>query len=129
MRRRGESARVLIVDDHEFVRSGVKKLLAGAAGLTVVGEAARGDEALHVCAHVHPDIVLVDLELGRGELNGLSLTRTIRATWPLTTVVVFSIQDGDHYRREAARAGANDYLLKGASRRELLRALRAVTKS
>src|SRR6478735_6183164 len=97
-----ESLQVLIVDDHPVFREGLAGILADANQLTVVGQAADGQEAIRLAAELQPDIVLMDLNLP--EVNGIDATREIVA---------------------ARRAGARGYLLKGAGREEIIRAVRA----
>jgi DNA-binding NarL/FixJ family response regulator len=96
-------------------------MLAGAHNLAVVGEASNGREALEVCGRLHPDLVLMDLQLG--DMDGLAVTRAIRQAWPTTSVLLFTMHETPHYAVEAHRAGANGYVLKGATRRELLDAV------
>src|SRR5229473_1073570 len=101
--------RVLIVDDHVLARTGMRMLLAGARRLEIVGEAADGRDALILCRRLRPDLVLMDVRLP--DMDGLSATRAIRNAQP-------------EYASEALRAGAAGYLLKGASRGEVLAALK-----
>jgi DNA-binding NarL/FixJ family response regulator len=114
--------RVVIVDDHELARASLRTLLMGARGLEVVGEAASGREAVAVCLRLEPDLVLIDVELG--DMDGFAVTQEIREALPGTRVLVMSLKDGSQYPVEARRVGAAGYLLKGSSRKELLRAVR-----
>ena len=122
-----EYARLVLVDDHELVRAGLRRLLAGARELEIIGEAASGREALVVCQRLRPDLVLMDLHLR--DMDGLAVTRAIREAGLGTSVLLFTMYEGSAYVDEALRAGAAGYLLKGASRRELLEAVRDALKS
>jgi DNA-binding NarL/FixJ family response regulator len=114
--------RIVIVDDHALSRVGLRSLLRGARDLEVIGEAGSGLEAVALCRRVLPDLVLMDFELG--DMDGLAAIRAIRAARPSTVVLVISMHDAPVYLVEATRAGAAGYVLKGASRYEVLVALR-----
>jgi DNA-binding NarL/FixJ family response regulator len=113
---------VIIVDDHELARAGVRKLLTGAADLEVVAEASSGTSALAVCRMIRPDLVIMDVRLS--DMDGLTATRAIIRAQPDCRVLLFTMYEAEDYLREALRAGAAGYLLKGATRRELLNAIR-----
>jgi DNA-binding NarL/FixJ family response regulator len=118
--------RVLIVDDHALARAGMRMLLAGARQLEIVGEAADGRDALILCRRLRPDLVLMDVRLP--DMDGLAATRAIRIAQPEIRVLLITMYEAPEYASEALRAGAAGYLLKGASRREVLAALhRALT--
>ncbi len=117
--------RVLVVDDQELVRSGFCVILEAADGITVVGEAANGAQAVAAVAAVAPDVVLMDVRMP--EMDGLEATRLItareRASGP--KVVMLTTFDLDDYVYEALRAGASGFLLKDAPRHDLIAAVRA----
>ena len=115
--------RVVIVDDHASFRSGLRALLGTAADLAVVGEAATGDEAVTVAARSQPDVVLMDVTMPG--TDGIVATERIVSTSPHVAVVVLTMDGGDDSVVRALRAGARGYVLKGAQRAELLRAVRA----
>jgi DNA-binding NarL/FixJ family response regulator len=118
--------RVLIVDDHALARAGMRMLLSGARRLEVVGEAGDGRDALIMCRRLKPDLVLMDVRLP--DMDGLAATRAIRTAQPEIRVLLITMYEAPEYASEALRAGAAGYLLKGASRREVLAALnRALT--
>ena len=118
--------RVLIVDDHPVVRSGLEQLLGGAADITVVGSAADGAEAVALTHERHPDVVLMDLSMpGTG---GIEATRRIRAAEPAVHVVVLTSFSDRERILDAVDAGAIGYLLKDADPDELLRGIRAAAQ-
>ncbi len=111
------TVRILIVDDHQLAREGLKAVLSG-DGLEIAGEAASGEEALAMTATLVPDIVLMDVRLGAG-IDGLEATRRIAALGLPCRVVMLSLHDMPAYVREALAAGAAGYVLKDASVGEL----------
>ena len=119
-----QTARVLIVDDHELARAGLRSMLEGAPGLEVAGEAASGHEALELCRHLRPDLALVDVRMPG--LNGLETTRALKAEHPTLAVVMVTMYDNPEYLLEALKAGAAGYVLKDATRQELLSTVRRV---
>jgi DNA-binding NarL/FixJ family response regulator len=118
--------RVLIVDDHPVVREGLAAMLSTQRDLLVVGEAADGEEAEHKVNELSPDVVLMDLEMPRVE--GPEAIRRIRATHPDARVLVLTAYDTDERILDAVQAGAQGYMLKGAPREELFRAIRVVNQ-
>ena len=119
-----EAIRILVADDHPGFRSGLRALLGAQTGLAVVGEAETGTEAVELAATLQPDVVLMDLSMPG--LDGIAATRRIVDTSPHIAVVVLTMADDDAAVFDALRAGARGYLLKGADRLELGRAIRAV---
>lgn len=118
------SVRVLVVDDHAHFRAGLRALLATADGVEVCGEAASGEEALTALARHQPDVVLLDLAMPG--MGGIAATQRILETNPHVRVLVLSMADDDDSVFAALRAGARGYVLKGARRVEIIRAVRAV---
>ncbi|MFH1474615.1 MAG: response regulator transcription factor [Chloroflexota bacterium] len=116
--------RVLIADDHASFRSGLRALLGTAGDMVVVGEAGTGDEAVQRTTELQPDVVLMDLNMPG--MDGLEATRRIVDAAPHVAVLVVTMYDDDDSVFNAVRAGARGYVLKGAQRAELLRAVRAV---
>jgi two-component system NarL family response regulator len=119
-----ERLRILVVDDHPVVREGLRALLERQPDLTVVAEAADGEEAVAEFRRHRPDVTLMDLRL-RG-LGGVEAVERICAEFPASRVLVLTTYDGDEEIYQALRAGARGYVLKGAPAEELLRAIRAV---
>jgi DNA-binding NarL/FixJ family response regulator len=116
--------RVLVVDDQELVRTGFSVILETADGITVVGEAANGAEAVAATAALEPDVVLMDIRMPG--MDGLQATRAITASGARSKVVILTTFDLDEYVYEALRAGASGFLLKDAPRHDLIAAVRAV---
>jgi DNA-binding NarL/FixJ family response regulator len=117
-------ARLIIADDHALLRSGIRNMLYGEAGLEVVGEAADGEEALGLCRRLEPDLVLMDVRMPK--MDGLAATRAIKEEFPRTIVVMVTMQEDPDYLFEAVLAGAAGYVLKGATPEELTDAVRRV---
>jgi DNA-binding NarL/FixJ family response regulator len=116
--------RVMVVDDHPVFRAGLCAILDAAPDLTVVAEATTGLEAVELAAETRPDLVLMDLHMP--DLGGVEATRRILTDAPATRVLVLTMIDQEAALAAALRAGARGYLLKGADRAEVLRAVRAV---
>lgn len=121
---RPSPARLVIADDHDLARSGLRAMLAGEPDLTVIGEARDGEEALDLCRRLQPDLALLDVRMPR--LDGLAATHAIRQHAPRVSVVIFTMHDSPQYLEEAIKAGAAGYILKDATRRELIDAVRGV---
>ena len=116
--------RIVIADDHDSFRSGLRSLLAQLSGLVVVGEAASGDEAVARVTALQPDVVLMDLAMPG--MDGIEATRRIVGAAPHVAVLVLTMSDDDDSVFAAVQAGARGYVLKGAQRTELVRSIRAV---
>lgn len=115
--------RVLIVDDHPMVRSGLTALLSAYDDLELAGEASNGAEAVRACARVKPDVVLMDLVMP--EMDGATATRLIREQHPQVKVVALTSFKEDSLVQDALKAGAIGYLLKNVTADELASAIRA----
>ena len=118
-----EPTRVMVVDDHAMVRSGLAAFLSVAEDCVLVGEAASGAEALRVCDQAAPDVVLMDLVMPG--MDGVATTRAIRERFPAVRVIALTSFPEDHLIQEVLEAGAISYLLKNVSADELARAIRA----
>ena len=116
--------RVLVVDDHPLYREGLVTAMSAMPGVTVVGEAADGEQAVERTAELLPDVVVMDLHMP--VLNGIDATRRITLAAPSVAVLVLTMLEGDDSVFAAMRAGARGYLLKGADRSEIARALTGV---
>lgn len=115
--------RVLLVDDHALFRAGIAALLA-AWGHEVVGQASDGMEALTRARALHPDLVLMDINLPK--LNGLEATRLIKAGLPEIKIVMVTVSDDQEDLFEAIKSGAEGYLLKNMSQEEFSRTMAAI---
>jgi len=119
-----QSIRVLVVEDHNVVRQGLVALLNVVEGLTVVGEAADGLEAIEQFRKCQPDVTLMDLRLPR--MGGVEAIQRIRLESPQARVIVLTTYDGDEDIYRALKAGARSYLLKGMTSEELVATIRTV---
>ena len=118
--------RILIADDHPVVRDGLAAMLGTQPDFEVVATAANGQEAVRLAAELKPDLVLLDLAMP--ELDGVEALARLRAASPAVRALVFTAFDTDERILSALRAGAQGYLLKGAPRDELFRAIRVVSQ-
>lgn len=114
-------ARLVIADDHELVRAGLRKMLTGQRGLEVVGEAANGREALELCRRLQPDLALLDVRMP--EMDGLATCRAIKQECPATSVILITIHENPDYLLEALKAGTAGYLFKDVTQDELITAV------
>jgi DNA-binding NarL/FixJ family response regulator len=117
-------ARVLIVDDHELLRDGLRMMLKDQPGMEPCGEAAEENEAVRLVRELHPQLVVVDVALKSG--NGIDLIKQIKAFDPATRVVVYSMYEERLYGERALRAGANGYVNKQDPAPVILEAIRRV---
>lgn len=118
--------RIMLVDDHAVVRSGLSAFLLAYDDLELVAEAADGAEAVRVCERVQPDVILMDLIMPR--MDGATATRTIRERFPNIQVLVLTSFKEDNLVQDALKAGAIGYLLKNVTGDELAAAIRAALR-
>jgi DNA-binding NarL/FixJ family response regulator len=116
------AARLLIADDHELIRDGLRRIFGDEPGLEVVGEATTGREAVALCRQLRPDLVLMDARMP--DLDGLAATRAIKHEYPAAHVLLVTLNDNPAYVVETLKAGAAGYVVKGATRREIVHAVR-----
>jgi len=114
----------VIVDDQEIVRAGLRGMLASEPSVEVVGEAANGRDALALCRRILPDLVLMDVRMP--DLDGLAATRALKEECPSISVIIVTMHENPDYLFEALKAGAAGYVLKDATRRELVSAIQQV---
>ncbi|TET55510.1 MAG: response regulator transcription factor [Anaerolineales bacterium] len=118
--------RVLLVDDQQLVREGLRVLLDMVPDVRVVGEASNGAEAVELARRLKPDVVLMDVRMP--ELDGVAATRLIRSACPEVRVLILTTFDDDEYVFEGLRAGAAGYLLKDVPSEQLTEAIRATAR-
>lgn len=116
--------RVLVADDHPMFRDGLRALLASVSDMELVGEATTGEEAVSMAAELRPDVVVMDVQMPRGD--GIEATRGIVSDSPGVRVLIVTMFEDDATVFRAMRAGARGYVLKGANYAEMLRAIKAV---
>jgi DNA-binding NarL/FixJ family response regulator len=114
--------RLLIADDHPVVRSGLVRLLSG-TDIEVVGEAASPNEALDLAARHKPDVIILDIRMGNDDC--FDVVEKLRRDEPASAIVILSTYDNSSYFAKAVTFGVSDYLLKGASRQQLIATIRA----
>jgi DNA-binding NarL/FixJ family response regulator len=118
--------RILLADDHELFRAGIRSLLHNLAGIEIIAEASDVREAHRLCEAHHPDVVLMDIMMP--QLNGLDATARLAAIAPKTRTIILSMNASEEYVLQALRSGAAGYLMKNISPTELEQAIRAVAR-
>ena len=116
--------RILLVDDHDMTRLGVREMLGGYEGLNVCGEASNGRDAVKLADELKPDIVLLDIDMP--ELSGIEATRQIKKILPATEVLIYTMHDAEQLIRRALVAGARGFVLKSDSYNKLIEAIEAL---
>lgn len=119
-------ARMIIADDHELARAGLRTMLEGDRSLTLVGEATNGREAVALCQELRPDLALLDVRMP--EMDGLAAARAIRLVCPQTRVLIVTTHENTDYLLAALKAGAAGYVLKDVTRQDLLSTIRRVLR-
>ena len=119
-----DKIRVILADDHVFVRDGIKSLLENEANITVVGEATDGLEALALIDSVQPDLLILDIRMPN--MTGIEVVEQLRSKNNLVKIVMLSMHESEEYVLKSIQAGADGYLLKGSSKEEFLKALHTV---
>jgi DNA-binding NarL/FixJ family response regulator len=116
------SARIVIADDYDLIRDGLKHMLSYEEDLEVVGEASNGREAVELCRRLRPELVLMDIRMP--QMDGLEATRAIKAQQPEISVLIITTHENPDYLLEAIKAGAAGYVLKDASNQQIVSAMR-----
>lgn len=116
---------VFLVDDHELVRTGIRRIIEDARGMKVVGEAESGEQAVQWCRQNHANVILMDMNMPG--IGGLEATRKILRYDPDTRIVVLTIHTENPFPSKVMQAGAYGYLTKGAAPDEMLTAIRTVS--
>src|SRR5256886_17183652 len=112
---KGKPARLVIADDHELARAGLRAMLTDQRGFALVGEASNGQEALQLCRRLQPDLALIDVRMP--EMDGLSTCRAVKQECPATSVILVTMHANPEYLSEALKAGAAGYVPKDVSQR------------
>jgi len=115
---------VLVVDDHDLVRTGISRMLADISGLQVIGQADSGEDAIRKARELKPDVVLVDVKMPG--IGGLEATRKLLRSYPDLKVIAVTICEEDPFPTRLLQAGAAGYLTKGAALEEMVQAIRMV---
>ncbi|MDD5468070.1 MAG: response regulator transcription factor [Anaerolineales bacterium] len=118
-----EPIRILLVDDHEVVRTGLRMLIQDEADILILGEASTGEEAIALTRELQPDVVVMDLTLP--DISGIDITRTLKNETPQVAVVALTIHEDQQYFFEMLKAGATGYVPKRAAPEDLISAIRA----
>ncbi|MDP2039817.1 MAG: response regulator transcription factor [Algoriphagus sp.] len=116
--------RIVLADDHELVRDGIKSLLENEEDFKVVAEASDGKEALKIIAQEQPDILIVDIRMPL--MNGIEVVKSLTRDFPKVKKLVLSMHDSEEYVVESIESGADGYLLKGSNKAEFLKALHTI---
>jgi DNA-binding NarL/FixJ family response regulator len=118
------SIKILLVDDHEIVRDGIRLLLEDEIGFEIVGEAENGHKALETCEKKDIDLAIMDINMP--EMNGIEATEEIKSEYPDIKVLALTMMDEDEHIRKMIEAGASGYILKSSDREELLEAITTI---
>jgi len=115
---------IVLVDDHELVRDGIKALLEEEQNVTVVNEASNGFEALDILKSERPDLLIVDIKMPK--MNGIEMVKEVKKNYKNIKTLMLSMHNSEEYVLNSIEAGADGYLLKGASKIEFIKALHTV---
>ena len=118
------SIKVIVVDDHDLVRTGIKMILHNAPGVSVVGEATTGEDAIKIAKTTPHDVILLDIMMPG--IGGLGATSRLKRICPESRILIVTVCNNDHLPSKLLQAGAAGYLTKGASQQEILKAIKTV---
>ena len=113
--------RILIADDHDVVRSGLRVLLRTSPDFSIVGEASDGEEAVRLTEKSTPDVVIMDISMPT--LDGIAATKIIKERFPDVKVIILTVHEDEEYAYQVLRAGASGYVLKNAGKKDIFRAI------
>lgn len=118
--------RVIIADDHELAREGLRAMIARDQGFLLVGESETAEGAVAMSVSLRPDVALLDVQFGAGRLDGFAAAREIRSQAPDVNILIVTLHDAPQFLSAAVQAGAKGYILKDASRADLIAAMKSV---
>ncbi len=118
--------RILLADDHEIFREGLKMLVSAQPDMEVIGEAKNGRTAVALAQQLQPDVVVMDVSMP--ELNGLKATEKLKALCPHVKILTLTRHTDDGYLQQLLKVGASGYVLKQSASSELIRAIRSVSR-
>ncbi len=121
-----QKLRLVIVDDHDLLREGIRARLQDEDFVDIVGEGCNGLEAVDLCCRLKPDLILLDISMP--EMNGLEAASRIKESLPETKILFLSIYDTEEYVQEALRIGVNGFVLKDVSKPEMINAIMSVVQ-
>ncbi len=116
--------KILFADDHGVVRDGLRALFKSDPGISIVGEARDGEQAVHMTARLRPHIAILDISMPK--MNGIEATRIIKRDFPQTKILILTIHEKEEFIYEMIQAGASGYVLKNAEKKEIFAAVRAL---
>jgi len=120
-----KTTKILIVDDHEVVRDGLKNILTSLDNISIAGEAGNGEDAVKMYASLKPDLVIMDISMPG--MNGIEATRVIKEKDPDARILILTMHDNQEYLNQIIRSGAKGFILKNTDKEELLEAVRTVS--
>jgi DNA-binding NarL/FixJ family response regulator len=119
-----EKIRLILVDDHQLVRTGIANLLTGEPAFEIVGEAADAKELFEILKHAQPDIAILDIALPG--MSGIEITKKLHNEYPGIRILILSMHTSEEFIFNAINSGARGYLPKNTSRKELIEAIYAI---
>ncbi len=120
-----KTTKILIVDDHEVVRDGLKNILTSMDNITIAGEASNGEEAVKMYSTLKPDLVIMDISMPG--MNGIEATRIIKEKDTDARILILTMHDNQEYLNQIIRSGAKGFILKNTDKEELLEAVKTVS--
>lgn len=120
-----KTTKILIVDDHEVVRDGLKNILTSLDNITIAGEAGNGEDAVKMYVSLKPDLVIMDISMPG--MNGIEATKIIKEKDPDACILILTMHDNQEYLNQIIRSGAKGFILKNTDKDELLEAVKTVS--
>ncbi|MFI5212096.1 MAG: response regulator, partial [Ignavibacteria bacterium] len=120
-----KTTKILIVDDHEVVRDGLKNILTSLENITIAGEAGNGEDAVKMYSSLKPDLVIMDISMPG--MNGIEATKIIKEKDPDARILILTMHDNQEYLNQIIRSGAKGFILKNTDKDELLEAVKTVS--